>query len=62
MQKFEVKMRCYAILSNVPDILFFTADDEYKARLRAKAGPARPGDGDAMVRPRPLTRPPLQKI
>ena len=29
-------MRAYAILSNVPDIVFFTADDEYKAQLAAK--------------------------
>ena len=48
-------MRAYAILSNVPDILFFTADDEYKAQLRAKAGP-QSGELDPLALVRYLER------
>jgi hypothetical protein len=43
-------MRAYAILSNVPDILFFTADEQYKEQLRAKTRQAaQAGDASAMV-------------
>ncbi len=48
-------MRAYAILSLVPDVLFFTADDEYKARLRRDAG-NKPGAEVSSLRLAPLLR------
>lgn len=43
-------MRAYVILSNVPDIVFFSADEEYRAQLREKTRhECHPDDPSAMV-------------